>query len=100
MQFFCIADRESGLGFKLAGVQTQEVSSKNETLEAFKVALATENVGIIIITEKAAELARPEVDRYSHEISLPLILEIPSSGQKKERKSSGNILKESIGIKI
>ncbi|MDD5132745.1 MAG: V-type ATP synthase subunit F [bacterium] len=100
MKFFCIADRDSSLGFKLAGVETLEAGSKNELLEAFKVALATESVGVIIITEKAAELGRAEVDKYIQDVDIPLILEIPSSGQVKERKSAGNILKEAMGIKI
>ena len=84
----------------MAGVETLEAGSKNELLEAFKVALATESVGVIIITEKAAGLARAEVDKYIEEVDIPLILEIPSSGQVKVRKSAGNILKEAMGIKI
>ena len=52
MRFFCIADKDSSLGFRLAGVETREVTTKAEAVEAFQVALATDEIGILVITEK------------------------------------------------
>jgi vacuolar-type H+-ATPase subunit F/Vma7 len=98
MQFFCIADKESSLGFKLAGIETLAVSSRSETLEALQVARSTADVGIILVTEKAAAWAKEEIHETITDKPLPLILEIPSRGQAKKRKSAGELLKELAGI--
>ena len=55
MTFFCIADKDSSLGFKLAGIETIEVSTRADAAEALQVARADKNTGIILVTEKAAD---------------------------------------------
>ena len=100
MHFFCIADSASSLGFKLAGVETREVSARSEALEALKVAASTENVGVILVTQKAASLMESELDELMYSKKLPLILEIPSRGEERKRKSVGEVLKKAIGISI
>jgi vacuolar-type H+-ATPase subunit F/Vma7 len=100
MIFFCIADKESSLGFKFAGIETREILSRTEALEALQVALATENVGIIIITEKAASYIRQEINELLYRQELPLILEVPSRGELKRRKSVSEFLKEIIGVSV
>lgn len=98
MNFFCIADRESSLGFKFSGIETREISSKAEALEAFNVALAVESVGIIIITEKAASFIREKLNQFLYQEELPLIIEVPSRGPVRKRRSVSESLKEIIGI--
>ena len=88
MTFFCIADKESSLGFKLSGIDTREVSSKPEALEALRVARATKDVGIILITDKAAGFIREEIKAHISEKPLPMVLELPSRGQTPKRKSA------------
>lgn len=100
MNFFCIADSNSSLGFRLVGVDTREVSTRNETLEALKVALAKENVGVILVTQKVASFIRQEMDSLIYKRELPLILEIPSRGVAREKKSVSEVLKKAIGITI
>lgn len=100
MHFFCIADSESSLGFKLAGVETREVSSRSETLEALKVASSSENVGVILVTHKAASLVESEIDELIYSKSLPLVLVVPSRGAEMKAKSVGEVLKKAIGISI
>lgn len=100
MRFFCIADSASSLGFKLAGVETREVSGPSETLEALKVAVASEGVGVILITQKAASFVEGELDELLYNKSLPLVLEIPSRGIETKTKSVSEILRKAIGISI
>ena len=100
MTFFCIADKESSLGFKLSGIDTREVASKSEALEALQVARATKDVGIILITDKAAEFIREEIKAHISEKLLPMVLELPSRGQTPQRKSAAELLKELAGIGI
>lgn len=100
MTFFCIADKESSLGFKLSGIDTMEVSTKLEALEALRVARATKDVGVILITDKAAAYIKDEVKAHVTENPIPLILEVSSRGQIPKRKSAAELLKELAGIGI
>jgi len=100
MTFFCIADRDSSPGFKLAAIPTAEPATREECLAVLNTALATEGIGVIIITEKAASLVREEIDSRLAQQQSPLILEIPSRGGGLRRKTTGELLKEAIGISI
>lgn len=100
MKFFCIADKESSLGFRLTGVETREVATKAEAREAFQVAQATEEVGIIAVTEKAASLIREEIEANIYRNQLPLILEIPSRSTAGKRRDISEFLRKAIGISV
>lgn len=100
MIFFCIADPDSSIGFKLSGVETREVSNRSEALEALSVALAIEDIGIVLVTEKAASLMRTEIDNLIYNKQLPLILELPSRGTTKKTTSAGEYLKRAIGVNV
>ncbi len=98
MTFFCIADKDSAAGFKLVGIETREVASRPEALEALRVAKATNGVGIILVTEKAAQLMAEEVRVRIKDAPIPLILEIPSRGQTHRHRSAAELLKELAGF--
>lgn len=100
MTFFCIADKESSIGFRLAGIETREVSGRSDSLEALEVALAAENVGIILVTEKIAVFLREELDKLIYASQSPLILELPSRGPLKKRKATAEFLKDLVGVGI
>jgi len=98
MRFFCIADTESSLGFKLTGVETRDVASRSQALEALQEAKGNKEIGIILVTEKAAALVREEVQTHIEGSPVPLILEIPSRGLQPKRKSAAELLKELAGF--
>jgi vacuolar-type H+-ATPase subunit F/Vma7 len=100
MTFFCISDKESGLGFRLSGIETREVSSRSNALEALKVALATEEAGVILVTEKAAAFLRQELNDLMYKNQKPLVLELPSRGESAKRRSVGDYLKDIIGVSV
>jgi len=100
MTFFCIADKESSLGFRLAGIETMEVSSRSDSLEALKIALATEEAGVLLVTEKAASFLRNELNNLMYKNQRPLILELPSRGSSAKKKSVGDYLKDAIGVSV
>jgi vacuolar-type H+-ATPase subunit F/Vma7 len=100
MDFFCIADRDSGLGFRLAGVETREVATKEEASAALDAALAKENVGVVIVTHKCAPFIRERIDDITYSKRPPLILEVPSRGEFKTKHAAGAMLKKAIGISV
>jgi len=99
MRFFCIGDEDTVLGFNLVGIEGRIVTTESEAKEAFRVALSSKDVGIIIITEKVAQLIRSLVDEYIYKQSFPLIVEVADkSGPIKTRESIKQLVKEAIGV--
>ncbi len=100
MNFFCIADRESALGFKLCGVQTMQAHTRREALEALQVARANKEAGIILVTEKVADLIREEMQQHIDNNPIPLLLELPSRGTTRKRASAAELLKQLAGVGV
>lgn len=101
MNYFVIGDEDTVLGFELVGVPGARAASPEEAKEAFQRALDQRNTGIIVITEGAADMIRPLVERYLFTITFPLIVEIPGSGREgSPRRDIRSLVNEAIGIKL
>lgn len=101
MNYFVIGDEDTVLGFGLVGVKGTAVQNKGEARAAFQSALADKDTGIIIITERIAELIRPLVDRYLFTERFPLIVEIPDrEGPVAGKPNIREIVNEAIGIRL
>ncbi len=77
MRYFVIGDEDTVLGFQLAGVEGKEARTPAEAEREFDAAIENSEYGIIIITERVAELIRIRVDRNVFTETFPLILELP-----------------------
>ncbi|MBR1918549.1 MAG: V-type ATP synthase subunit F [Spirochaetales bacterium] len=97
MEYYVIGDEDTVLGFSLVGLSGSAVSSESEARSAWEKVLENRNYGIIIITEGAADLIRSTVDRYLFSENFPLVVEIPSSGQKSKRDLR-TLVNEAIGV--
>ncbi|HHS14293.1 MAG TPA: Vacuolar H+transporting two-sector ATPase F subunit [bacterium] len=101
MKFRVIADAETVLGFRLAGIEGSVVNSSEEALDALKEALNGREVGIILITERVAQTIRHEVDRLLYSTTFPLILEIPDSrGALEGRGNIRDWVRSAVGITL
>jgi V/A-type H+-transporting ATPase subunit F len=101
MRYFIIGDEDAVLGFGLVGVQGQAAATPEEAQRAFSLALEDKDIGIVIITERVAELIRPQVDRYVFTQSFPLIVEVPDRlGPVAGRASIREMVNQAIGIKL
>ncbi|MCK7483160.1 MAG: V-type ATP synthase subunit F [Candidatus Moduliflexus flocculans] len=101
MKYYVIGDEDAVLGFGLAGVRGRRVRSFAEASEAFQEALEDRQNGIILITERIAELIRPQVDRYVFKEDFPLIVEIPDwEGKLSSRPPLREMVNAAIGIKL
>ncbi len=87
MSFFIIADSHTFLAFALAGIKGGVAVTPAEARDLLARALADQEVGLVLITERLAQQIRGEVDGARRERVKPLILEIPDlegPGEKKE----------------
>lgn len=101
MTYFVIGDQDTVLGFGLVGVDGVSVHGPEEARAAFDRALETREIGIVVITEKAAEMIRPVVDRYVFTEDFPLILEIPDrTGPHPDRPDMRSLVNQAIGINL
>lgn len=101
MKYYVIGDEDAVLGFGLAGVQGRRVRTAAEAEAAFQEALEDRANGIILITERIAELIRPRVDRFVFKEDFPLIVEIPDwEGKLSSRLPLRETVNAAIGIKL
>ena len=101
MKYFVIGDEDTVLGFGLVGIKGFVVKNETEAECSFKEAIKDKDLGIIIITEKVAELIRPLVDAYLFTYNFPLIVEIPDRSGKMEGKPGiRQLVNEAIGVKL
>jgi V/A-type H+/Na+-transporting ATPase subunit F len=101
MKYYVIGDEDTVLGFGMVGVRGKVVSGPQEAERAFRSALENKEIGIVVITERAAELIRPTIDRFLFTENFPLIVEIPDRvGPVSGRPSIREMVNTAIGIKL
>ena len=101
MEYFVIGDEDTVLGLGMAGVSGRSVARPDEADSAFTEAIGNREIGIIIITEKVADMIRPVVDRYIFTQSFPLIVEIPDrTGRIPGKPGIRELVNKTIGLKL
>ena len=101
MRYYIIGDEDAVLGFGLVGVEGKAVQNTEQAQEAFSTVLKQSDIGIIIITERIADLIRPHVDRFIFTRNFPLIVEIPDRlGPLEGKPGIREMVNQAIGIKL
>jgi len=101
MRYFIIGDEDAVLGFGLVGVAGTVVQTQAQAQESFSAVLEQSEIGIIIITERVADLIRPQVDRFIFTRNFPLIVEIPDrQGPLPGKPVIREMVNRAIGIKL
>jgi len=101
VKYFVIGDEDTVLGFGMVGVGGRAVADVPSAEAAFDAATADPEIGILVVTERAAELIRPRVDRFLFSDTFPLIVEIPDRrGRMSGRPTIRETVNAAIGIKL
>jgi V/A-type H+-transporting ATPase subunit F len=101
MKYFAIGDEDTVLGLGMVGVKGRVVRDVDSAKQAFQYALSDTEVGIVIITERAANFIRPIVDKYIFTENFPLIVEVPDRrGSIPGRKGIRELVNAAIGISL
>ncbi len=101
MKLLVIGHPSAVLGFSLAGVRGQAATTAEEANQALDVALADDDVGIILVTEDVASLIQPRMDRLKLRSTVPLVIEIPGpQGPSPDRPPLSEVIRRAIGVKI
>jgi len=101
MKYFAIGDEDAVLGFGMVGVEGRTVHNSEQAEGAFGAALEDSEIGIIIITERVADMIRPVIERFVFTESFPLIVEIPDCrGPVAGRPGIRDLVNTAIGISL
>jgi len=101
MKYSIIGDEDTVLGFGVVGVSGKVATNPDQAQRAFKATLQDRETGIIIITERVADMIRPMVDKFLFTASFPLVVEIPDrSGSKPGKPGIREMVNTAIGIKL
>ncbi len=101
MKFYVIADENTMTGFKLVGLEGEVVETADEAREAMAKAFSSDDIGIVIITERIAASIREEMEEFIFGHSFPLIIEIPDrKGALEGRVSIREMVNAAVGVKV
>ena len=101
MSFYVIADEDTVLGFRYAGVPGASVGDAASAREAFEGVLASRQYDLIILTEPVADLMRDEVTRVRFESQGPVVVEVPGpKGPSPNRQDLMKLIQEAVGLKL
>lgn len=101
MKILVIGHPDAVLGFSLAGVGGQAVTSAEEAGRALDKALASRDIGIVLVTQDVAGMLQSRMEHLKLHSTIPLVVEIPSpEGVPGDQPSLSEIVLKAIGIKL
>ncbi len=101
MKVLVIGHPEAVLGFSLAGVAGQAVTTAEEANQALDHALGVKDIGIILVTQDIARLIQARMDQLKLHSTVPLVVEILSpEGVQQGEPTLSEIVLRAIGIKL
>ncbi|WP_456475802.1 V-type ATP synthase subunit F [Candidatus Pyrohabitans sp.] len=103
MKVSVIADYDTVVGFRLAGVREgYPVDSPEEALERLREIVKKDEVGLVIVTERLVDKIRGDVDRLLEKRNFPLLVEIPDKKGAIEKKVDPlkELVRRAVGVDI
>lgn len=101
MKIAVIGDADTVALFKLAGVGRTLVAD-DDVAAQFDSLVATEDVGVIIVTEPIAQSIRKRIIQIKLQKELPIIVEVPDKQGKMEEweDSVDQLIRRAVGVEI
>ena len=99
MEFFVLGDRDTILGFQLAGVSGAIIDNPEQGRQILDGIIKEKKYAIIIVTEKIGKMI--DIDKYTYTYDFPLIVDIPDrTGSSDDKKSIEEIIRKTVGISV
>jgi len=101
MSYYVIADEDTVLGFRYAGVPGEAVESTAQAREAFTRACSSGRHDIVILTEEISNSIRDDVNQIRFEVQTPIVVEIPGvRGPLPDRPDLLKLIREAVGLRF
>ena len=99
MKSVLISDnRDTLVGMRLAGIDGYLLKERDEILEAVKKEMNDPDVGILFLTEKAADLIRDDLIELRKKTLFPLITVIPDRHGFQSDNGITKYITQAIGV--
>jgi V/A-type H+-transporting ATPase subunit F len=101
MKIYVIGCLDAVLGFGLVGVHGHVVNTRSEAEQTLDEALKDPMVGIVLVTEDAADLMRSRMTQLLSQSTSPIVVEIPGpNGAASDRPSLNEVIRKAVGVKL
>jgi len=101
MSYYVIADEDTVLGFRYAGVEGEVVESPEQAREVFQRVCRSGRHDIVILTEEVSNSIRAEVNHVRFEVQTPVVVEIPgAAGPIPDRPDLLHLIREAVGLRL
>ncbi len=101
MSFHIIADQDTVLGYRFAGVAGTVVADADQARTAFKEATTGEACSVLLLSEPVELMLEAETTEHRLSAAPPYIVVVPDvGGHTVKRKSLEDLIHEAVGIKI
>lgn len=99
MRSILISDnRDSLIGMRMAGIEGYLVETPEETWEQIQNAIKDPNIGMIFLTELAADMVADDLLKFRESSVFPLISIIPDRHGFRKANKITKIINEAIGM--
>ena len=99
--FHIIGDRDSVLGFQLAGVTASPVATEAEARTAFRTMLDGKVCEILIVTDRVGKWLAAEITEHRRAAKPPFLVHVGDIwGTAAPRRSLESLIQEAVGIKV
>jgi V/A-type H+-transporting ATPase subunit F len=101
MKLAAICDKDTAVGFRLAGIQELYVPEKNPVKNLDEIS-ERKDIGVVFITEKIAESISKDIKDFRLRYDTPIIVEIPDKKGRLEGHIDfiSHLIKRAVGIDI
>ena len=101
MSYYVVADEDTVLGFRYAGVPGEVVAGSEQAREVFGRVCDSGKYGIVVLTEVVANSIRDAVNRIRFEVQEPIVVEVPdASGPTPGRPDLLRLIREAVGLRL
>ena len=102
MRFYLISDNiDTQMGMRLAGIEGVVAHTESEVGDALDYAVGNEDIAVVLMTEKLAQLCRERIREIRLGLGRPLIAEIPDRhGDSDITAEISRYIEEAIGVKL
>jgi V/A-type H+-transporting ATPase subunit F len=96
-----LSDKDTAVGFRLAGIHDVFTTDGNER-EIWNKICERDDIGILFITEKIAEVLGKYLKEYRISHDTPIIVEIPDKkGRLKDHVDYiSHLIKKAVGVEV
>lgn len=101
MSYYCIADEDTVLGFRYAGVQGEVVEGSEQARRVFERVCGAGEHDIVVLTDVVADSIREAVNHIRFEVQTPIVVEVPGpEGPVPGRPDLLKLIQEAVGLRL